>query len=218
MKTNNLSYIQIINLLKQWKNSKIGLMGGSYNPPHYGHLNISNSIINKFNLNVLIWLVSPQNPLKNSTDLLDLNQRLNLCNTLTANNPKILAIALEQFFNSNYSYNTIKELKKIIDPSNQLFWIMGEDNLANFSNFRSWQQIANLIPIITIAREANSYKSLLAKAPTILKNSYLSVENFNILYKNNGKNIVNKWTFLLTKKQEISSTIIRNNKGNYNEY
>lgn len=199
-------FFQDILSLKSLQKGTIGIMGGSFNPPHNGHLHISNFIINKLNLNLLLWLITPSNPLKEKTNLIPLEDRLLLCNQITKNNYKIKPSILELSLHNNYTFNTITKILETLPTEIKVIWIMGEDLLYSFNKFYRWKDLTNLINIAIIARGNNdSYLSLNEKLPNIFKENYVNSKNCNMLTKKTSP----AWSFFLLPKLTISSTEIR---------
>ena len=185
--------------------SNIGLLGGSFDPAHYGHLYISKKIINILGLNQLWWLVTSQNPLKKKNQFANLNKRLSSA-YLINNNFKIKPQALEFRIGTTFTYDTIKKLNKIM-PRVNFYWIMGADNLFNMHNWHNWQKIFYMCPIIIINREGFLYKSLYSKASNYFRNN-----RFDIRQIKNKKNLP-AWAFFNIRPDPNSSTNLRQNIG-----
>lgn len=127
-----------------------GLLGGSFNPAHGGHRAISLFAIEALGLEELWWLVSPGNPLKPKKDMAPLPARLASAQKM-ARRSRIRATAIEQEFGTRYTVDTLKKLVRRY-PKHRFIWIMGADNVANFTRWRRWRDIARLMPIAVIAR------------------------------------------------------------------
>lgn len=180
---------------------KIGLLGGSFNPPHEGHLSLSRQALEILQLNQIWWLVSPQNPNKPSFNMQSFEKRFELCQEITKNDTNIICSNLERKNNQNYSY---KSLSLIINqyPQNDFIWIIGADNLLNFHEWKNWQEIFETVKIAVVDRENFKEKSLNSAAALTYKN-----------YKVNSSEIFNheapSWCFLDIKKNNASSSKIR---------
>lgn len=137
----------------RWKNMRIGILGGSFNPPHEGHVHISGIALKSLQLDALWWLVTPLNPLKSNSknDLLPIEERIFLSKQLNTN-PKIIITGMEKDFGTNYSYESIKILKKRF-PYTDFAWISGMDNIHNFHLWRNWREILSEICMIHITRQ-----------------------------------------------------------------
>ena len=125
---------------------KVGLLGGSFNPAHQGHLHISNLALHKLKLAQVWWLVSPHNPLKEKNGMADFATRLEKAKTLAADNPKIKVLDIEAEMGTVYTVDTLKRLKKRF-PRLQFVWLMGADNLIQLPKWKNWQQIPKLVPV-----------------------------------------------------------------------
>ena len=120
---------------------RIGLMGGSFNPPHDGHLAVSRTALRRLKLDRVWWLVSPGNPLKANDALPPLADRLAACRALTRGEPRILVSGLEADLGSAYTVDTVGFLVERF-PATRFVWVMGADNLAGFHRWRRWREIA----------------------------------------------------------------------------
>ena len=118
----------------RWKNKRVGLLGGSFNPPHEGHVHISLAAMKGLHLDAIWWLVSPQNPIKSDTPL-PLDERMKLCENLV-DHPKILITDIEKEIGTTITYYTIKTLKKYYADT-QFVWISGMDNALGLSSLAS---------------------------------------------------------------------------------
>ncbi|UQY80906.1 nicotinate-nucleotide adenylyltransferase [Candidatus Hepatincola sp. Av] len=206
IKTHNLNFLQHTSLYNLPTHLKVGIYGGSFNPPHKGQLYIAEQAIKRLDLNVLLWLVTPLNPLKTKATF-SLQDRVLLSKELTKFNYKIKVSSFEDSFSQYYSYFTLEKLKQL-SSNNSLTWIMGEDNLANFHHFVSWQSILSNNNIAVFARNEFSYSSLLQKASFVYKRNQIGYFN------NEGevKQPLGKKTwlkFFLLPKNKMSSTLIR---------
>ena len=140
---------------------KIGLVGGSFNPAHAGHMHMSLAAYQKLGLDQIWWLVSPQNPLKSSANMANLPDRLAAARDITAATPFIHVIAPEVRLPSNFTYETLKYLNETM-PLARLVWIMGADNLVQFRQWKRYQDIIDLLPIAVIDRPGYSYQAISA--------------------------------------------------------
>ena len=136
---------------------KIGLLGGSFDPPHRGHLFISNEAKKVLQLDEIWWLVTPQNPLKISKPA-TYEERLQNCKQITKNFP-IKILEVEKKIKSQYSYQTIKFLIQYY-KNIKFFWLMGADNLVNFHKWQKWQSIFYIISIVIFRRHGYNSKAL----------------------------------------------------------
>ena len=147
----------------------IGLLGGSFNPPHPGHLLISEIALKRLGLDRLWWLATPGNPLKPSADLAELRARVEAARRLVRH-PRIAVSGFEAEIGSRYTYETIARLKRRA-PSARFVWIMGADNLAQFHRWRRWREIAALAPIVVVDRPGWTLRALSGRAGAALRRS-----------------------------------------------
>ncbi|HKF64580.1 MAG TPA: nicotinate-nucleotide adenylyltransferase [Dongiaceae bacterium] len=141
---------------------RIGILGGSFNPAHRGHLDISLKALRQLGLDQVWWLVSPQNPLKSADGMAPFAERLAAARRM-ARNPRIRVTDLEQGLGSRYTAESLKLLRRRF-PETRFVWLMGADNLAQIAQWRDWQQIFHLVPIAVFARPSYCFKALAAKA------------------------------------------------------
>ena len=130
--------------------TRIGLLGGSFNPAHGGHRRISLFAREALGLDEVWWLVSPGNPLKPRAGMAPLSARLASAQAMAKRAP-IRATAIESQLGTRYTVDTLKAITRRY-PRNQFIWLMGADNLAQFHRWRQWRDIARTMPIAVIAR------------------------------------------------------------------
>jgi nicotinate-nucleotide adenylyltransferase len=141
---------------------RIGILGGSFNPAHRGHLDISLAAIHRLGLDQVWWLVSPQNPLKPQAGMAPFAERLAQARA-TARDGRIKVTDLEARLGTRYTAETLRLILRRF-PAHRFVWLMGADNLAQISEWRDWQQIFHLLPIAVFARPSYSLSALAAKA------------------------------------------------------
>jgi nicotinate-nucleotide adenylyltransferase len=194
------------NPLNTNKGQKIALLGGSFNPAHSGHVQISEIALKKLNLDYVLWLVSPKNPIKNYENLIPIEQRVEKARSIISNK-KILVTDIESKINTKYTIDTLKYLTTRYGER-KFVWLMGADNLTNFHLWKSWKEIAKIMPIVIIDRPESSLKALASLAANYLKQYRLDEEDSNyLIYKK-----APAWIFIHDQLNGISSTKIRNKK------
>jgi len=186
---------------------KIGLLGGSFDPPHKGHLYISLEAKKIFKLDEIWWLVTPQNPLKISVPA-SYKERIKNCKNITKNKP-IKIKEIEKKINSTYSFKTIHFIRKHYKHI-KFFWLMGADNLINFHNWQRWRDIFNDISIVVFKRHRYNTKALNSYASKIYRNYKVNKKKFSI----NDFADLPSWTLIKNKEIRISSTEIRKQRQN----
>ena len=129
---------------------RIGLFGGTFDPPHHAHLAASLLALKRLRLDRVWWLVTPGNPLKNTSGLAPLDERVAAAREL-ARHPRIDVTGMEAEIGVRYSYDTIRHLVSRC-PEVNFVWIMGADNLRSFHRWQNWRGIAALVPIAVVDR------------------------------------------------------------------
>jgi len=135
---------------QKWLGKRVGLLGGSFNPPHRGHLHISKTALNTLCLDAVWWLVTPQNPHKDSNILMPYETRFKACQDIVRH-PNIMVTNLEHEFQSECTFETIIMLQTYF-PKTDFIWISGMDNAKNFHTWNNWRDILAFIPTVHIAR------------------------------------------------------------------
>ena len=173
---------------------RIGVLGGTFDPPHLGHLGISKFAIKKLNLQFLIWAVTKKNPLKNKS-YFSLRKRINFSKKLASKVNKIKIETYDDIIKSSKTINLVKYLKKKYKKS-EIFFLIGSDNLIKFHKWHDWKKISNFCKIIVFPRTGYLKRVSNSKAY-----SYLGKE---------------KIEFIKSKRINISSSKIRKNYLKYN--
>ncbi len=175
-----------MNFIKK-KKLRIGILGGTFDPAHLGHLTISKIAKKKFNLNIVLWIITEKNPFKKKA-LLSLNERFLHSKKITKKTRYIKVKFLEKKIKSKYTINLIKYIKRI-NPSINIYYIMGADSLINFNKWKKWKEIIKLCKIIVFDRKGFKSKAFKSKA---------------LIYMDKSQ-----WKFIKFKKVNISSSQIR---------
>lgn len=167
---------------------RIGLLGGSFDPPHLGHIGISKEALKKLDLDEVWWLPTKQNPLKESRSS-NFESRLKLCQEATKQEVNIFVKDTEKHLKSSY---LIDLLEKIItdDTKNEFFLLIGSDSLINFHKWHRYEDITNLLKIAIFEREGYQKEALESKVARLFGTDRL--------------------IFVKNKKYNISSTDLRN--------
>ena len=184
----------------------IGLLGGSFDPPHKGHLYISIEAKNLLKLDEVWWLVTPQNPLKISKPA-SYNERIRNCKDVTKGFP-IKISEIEKKIGSKYSYETISYIKNHY-KNIKFFWLMGADNLIDFHQWQHWEMIFKYISIVIFKRHGYNNKALNSKTAKTFAQYKI---NSNLLEKKDFYKLPS-WKWVDNREVKISSTEIRNQRS-----
>jgi nicotinate-nucleotide adenylyltransferase len=129
---------------------RIGLFGGTFDPPHQAHRAACLIALQRLGLDRIWWLVTPGNPLKDTRDLSPLDERITAARAL-ARHPRIDVSGFEAAIGARYTYDTIRYILAHC-PGVHFVWIMGADNLRSFHRWEKWRRIAKLVPIAVVDR------------------------------------------------------------------
>jgi nicotinate-nucleotide adenylyltransferase len=188
---------------------RIGLLGGSFNPPHAAHRAISLFALKRLRLDRVWWLLSPGNPLKDTNRLPALAERASAAREI-ANDPRIDISCLEAVIGTRYTVDTITHLRRRVSGV-RFVWIMGADNLAQFHRWKDWRRIAAEVPLAVIDRPPQSFRALAAPAAQALARYRLPENQAARLPDRRAP----AWVFLTGMKLKLSSTGLRNPDGSW---
>ncbi len=184
---------------------RIGIMGGTFNPPHAGHAIVAETAVKRLQLDQLWWVVTPGNPLKTNGGLPPLKQRMNAARTF-AHGPRMKITGLEAELGTPYTAATLAFLSRRY-PGVRFVWVMGADNLASFDRWQHWRQIAAAMPIAVVDRPGWRLKALAGPAAAALAKNRVS--EFRSAQLPDMQPPV--WTFLTSRLSRLSSTALRAN-------
>ena len=169
------------------KNRKVGILGGSFDPPHIGHLYISQIALKKLKLDKVIWMITKKNPLKQKP-LLSIKSRIQLSKSIIGYEKKIIVEYLDDIIKSKNTFDLLNYLKNKNKKIN-FFFLMGADCLIDFHKWKNWKKIPLLAKIVVFARSGYTTKLLNSVASKKLEK--------------------NDWMYINSKKINISSSLIR---------
>ncbi|QGR02367.1 nicotinate-nicotinamide nucleotide adenylyltransferase [Ehrlichia ruminantium] len=178
------------------KRLTIGLLGGSFNPPHYGHMYITRESIKRLKLDMVWWLIVPQNPLKFNGGY-DIHERTVLSSKLISGYRRVRIVKVQEC----YSYNTVVKLQSMFKHIN-FIWLMGSDNLLAFHLWYRWRDFCKLLPIIVFERTGYVYRFFGTPFVSYMRNMYF-VNPQLLMYSKYG------WSFIRLRTYSISSSEIR---------
>lgn len=180
----------------------IGLFGGTFDPPHDGHLHVAEAAKRRLDLDRVWWLVSPQNPLKQRRAG-ELDSRMAAVGAL-ANRPSMVVSDIEARLGCNRTIDLIRALRRRY-PGVRFVWVMGADNLKSFHRWGQWRKIFASIPIAVISRPHDAVRARLAPAVRMHATSRVREQGLARLPLKKAP----AWTYLIEPLDWHSSTALR---------
>ncbi|MEL6960036.1 MAG: nicotinate-nucleotide adenylyltransferase [Pseudomonadota bacterium] len=180
----------------------VGLLGGSFDPAHQGHVQITLAALSRFGLDRVWWLVSPGNPLKDRGPA-PLPDRIERACTVM-DHPNVAITGIEDLLGTRYTAQTIARLQAAY-PGVRFVWLMGADNLAQFHLWQDWQDILRRVPVGVLARPGDRISARLSKAARIYREDRLIGRAARLL----GQADAPAWAFVNMPMSQLSSTAIR---------
>lgn len=186
---------------------RIGLLGGSFNPAHEGHLHISLEAMKRLKLDEIWWLVSPQNPLKKAGDLADYGKRFASAQ-YAAQHKRIRVLDVEAKHGLYYTIDTLKFLQAR-HRNCRFVWLMGADNLAGFHRWRAWREIARRVPMAVLDRAPYGLRALHAKCAITFAGARLGTSQARLI----AGLLAPRWAYLTIPRHPLSATYLRKTLG-----
>lgn len=195
---------------------RIGIMGGSFNPPHDGHLTVSRTALRRLALDRIWWVVTPGNPLKTNGELPSIGERMAACRRLIGRDRRAVVTGFEEELGTPFTAATLAFLK-LRCPAVRFVWVMGADNLAGFHRWQHWTDIARSMPIAVVDRPGWRFRSLSSKAAGRLRPTRVPEERAATLGRPRaagpGSGAARRsghgWTLISTRLSPLSSTELR---------
>ena len=181
---------------------RIGLLGGSFDPPHEGHVHITYEALKRFQLDEVWWLVSPGNPLKTRGPA-PLVERLTAARALISH-PRVRVTDLETKLGTRYTAETLEALQPRY-PGVSFVWLMGADNLASFDRWERWRAIFEMVPIGVLARPGDRISARMSPAARQYRSAKLRSREAGVL----AHCAAPAWCFVNVPMMPISSTALR---------
>ena len=161
--------------MASFQKKHIGLLGGSFDPPHKGHLGISQIAIKKLKLKKIYWVITKKNPFKNKT-FYSLDERIKYANKISKSQKKILVMHLENTVKSSRTIDIINYLIKKKNIKN-IYFIIGSDNLIRFHKWKSWKKIVKKVKLIVFSRKGYDRKGMKSTVAKNFKNRIIFIKN-----------------------------------------
>lgn len=182
---------------------KIGLFGGTFDPPHAAHRAACLLAMRRLGLDRIWWLVTPGNPLKDTRGLSPLAERIAAAKELAAH-PRIVVTGVEAEMHTRYTHDTVRTLTARC-PGVHFVWIMGADNLRSFHRWQKWRDIAHIVPIAVVDRVGPSLYATAGTAGQALARFRIPESAAKSLPRRRAP----AWVFLHGLKSPLSSTALR---------
>jgi len=182
---------------------RVGLFGGSFNPAHDGHAHVAETALSRLDLDRVVWLVSPQNPLKARHETAPLADRMASARIM-AKGPAMIVSDVETRIGTAWTVDTVRALKAR-HPGVRFVWLMGSDNLASFHKWRGWTDIMRMMPVAVVARPGSLLESRAAPAARRFAGHRVSSDEARML----PMMAAPAWTYLTAPLNLSSSTALR---------
>ena len=183
---------------------RIGVLGGSFNPAHDGHVHISCEALKRLNLHQVWWLVSPQNPLKSAKGMATSRQRVAAARAV-ANDTRILITDLEQRLGTIRTSLSLRSLCRRY-PNLRFVWLMGADNLAEIHRWWRWTRIFHTVRVAVFDRSPYSYRALVGSAAC--RFAQVRVRRSSSIWFRTPPS----WTYVAVRRHPASATALRTEK------
>ncbi|MBU2963827.1 nicotinate-nucleotide adenylyltransferase [Citreicella sp. C3M06] len=189
---------------------KVGVFGGSFDPPHAGHVHITLEALRRFRLDRVLWLVSPGNPLKPHGPA-PLAQRLAASRAIMQH-PKVIVSDFEAIAGTRYTASTLRALQKAYRRAH-FVWLMGADNLAQFHRWEDWRGIMDSTPVGVLARPGSRLAGRGSVAATVYGSARLPARSAPLLAMHRAP----AWCFVDVPMIDLSSTELRRGRADNGE-
>ena len=189
----------------------VGLFGGSFNPPHEGHLLVAEIALRRLGLDQLWWMVTPGNPLKSRLQLAPLSDRLAMSERLVQD-PRIKITAFERRLATSYTAETLSFVKAR-NPHVNFVWVMGADSLKTFHLWQKWRDILATFPIAVVDRPGSTLSFLSSRMARTFAHARIDEDDAGILWKKPAP----AWTFIHGPRSALSSTALREKQSEASE-
>ena len=185
------------------RRTRVGVLGGSFNPAHEGHLHVARLALRRLRLDQVWLLVSPGNPLKSSNGMAPMPDRLRSARGI-ADGRRIVATGIESQLHTRFTYDTLRVLRRRF-PNVRFVWVMGADNLVQLPRWQHWTGIAKTMPFAVMPRPTYNQRALSGQAAQRLRPALLPARRGPVLAQTPAP----AWTFLPARQNPTSATAIR---------
>jgi len=183
--------------------TRVGVLGGSFNPAHAGHLHIARLALKRLRLDQVWLLVSPGNPLKDASGMAPLPDRMASARRI-ADGRRILATGIEARLHTRYSFDTLRALRRRF-PRVRFVWLMGADNLVQLPKWQHWNGITRTMPFAVMPRPTYNQRALAGQAAHRLRPALRPARAAPAL----ASRVAPAWTFLPARQNTLSATALR---------
>jgi nicotinate-nucleotide adenylyltransferase len=185
------------------RRTRVGILGGSFNPAHDGHLHVARTALRRFGLDQVWLMVSPGNPLKPADGMAPFAERLTSARQI-ADGRRILATCIEACIGTRYTRDTLARLRRMF-PCADFVWLMGADNLEDLARWQRWREIAAHTALGVLPRPAHNMGALAGRAAHRLRGHRLPARQASLL----AGAPTPAWIFLPTAQNALSATALR---------
>ncbi|MDC0012588.1 nicotinate-nucleotide adenylyltransferase [Octadecabacter sp.] len=180
----------------------VGLLGGSFDPAHDGHVHITKAALERFGLDRVWWLISPANPLKTRGPA-PIGERMAAAKSVMQH-PRVTVTDIEERLGTRYTAQTIVALQAAY-PGVHFVWLMGADNLAQFHRWQDWREIMERVPVGVLARPGDRISARMSKTARLYRAHRLIGRASQLLARAEAP----MWSFVNLPMSQSSSTAIR---------
>lgn len=184
------------------RSASIGLFGGSFDPAHDGHVQVTKHALRRLRLDQVWWLVSPGNPLKPHGPA-PLDIRIDHARR-EMQHPRVQVTDIEEKISTRYTADTLSAIRKLY-PDRRFVWIMGADNLASFHHWENWRAITEAMPLAIVARPGQKMRALSSVAARSMARMRLPERDAHLL----ARMAPPAWCFLNIPMLDMSSSRLR---------
>ena len=194
---------RMVNPRSRFAPRRVGILGGSFNPAHAGHRDISLAALGRLGLDQVWWMVSPQNPLKPVKGMAPFAARIGAAQAV-ARHPRIRVVDIEERLGTRYTADTLRKLVRAF-PRTRFIWLMGADNLIQIVEWADWKEIFHTVTIAVFARPTYCFGALAGLAARRFARRRLAASAAGLL----ARNSLPAWVFLFTRLNPTSASAIR---------